>query len=595
MSLTASRDVGQRTVAGPGGDSDPVGSPRRVPAWRRLVARRDALLPLPLYLVLVLIIVVPLGYLVYAVFQTGSPTDKNSRFTWDNVAGILTDPVYLQVVGNTLLMALCVTVIACLIGVTLAWAVARINLPAKRFFEFFIPMPLFLSPFAGALAWLILGSKNAGFLNYWFKQIFHTESGFMNILSFPGLVFVMVLFHIPYAYLYTIAPLKNMDGSLEEASRVGGAGSFRTMVRVTFPVVLPGVLSAAIMVFVLSAEMFTVPALLGAGAKFPTMPTFIYQETQFSPPKWGSAAAAGMVLLLIMIVGILLQNRATRMSNRFVTVTGKGVRPAILRLGPWRWVVAVVPSLFLLCAVFLPMVTLIFATFLKFVTPRLTSKSFTLGNWSNLGNDPVFLRGLGNTAFVALVGSVIATALAFFLVYAWKRLKAPLARTSEAVAMLPVAVPGIVLGVGALWAAVQTPLYGTVWLLIAAYTARYLANPVRIFSSTLVQVDKSLDEASRVGGAGLFRTLGRVSAPLLTPATLSAWLLLFIMFTRELNVAVMTYSANSIVLPVIMWGSITAGSLNYAACIALIESTFIITAYLVARYVFKVDLSSRSA
>ncbi|MGW3606499.1 ABC transporter permease [Micromonospora sp. NPDC005161] len=595
MSLTTSRGVEQRTAADLGGDSEPAGPPQRVSLGRRLVARRDSLLPLPLYVILGLIILVPLGYLVYAVFQTGSPTDQNSQFTWDNIVGIFTDPIYLHVLGNTLLLAACVTVFSCIIGVTLAWAVARTNLPFKRFFEFFIPMPLFLSPFAGALAWLILGSKNAGFLNYWFKQVFHTESGFMNILSFPGLVFVMVLFHIPFAYLYTVAPLKNMDGALEEASRVGGAGTLRTMVRVTFPMVLPGVLSAAIMVFVLSAEMFTVPALLGAGAKFSTLPTFIYQETQFSPPSWGSAAAAGLVLLLVMIVGILLQGRATRMSNRFVTVTGKGTRPSILQLGRWRWLVAAVPSFFLLCAVFLPMVTLIFVTFLKFVTPRLTAKLFTLDNWANLQNDPVFLKGLGNTIFVALVGSVIATLLAFFLVYAWKRLKAPLARTTETVAMLPVAVPGIVLGVGALWAAVQTPLYGTLWLLIAAYTARFLAYPVRIFSSTLVQVDKSLEEASRVGGAGLFGTLGRVSAPLLTPATLSAWLLLFIMFTRELNIAVMTYSANSIVLPVIMWGSIIAGSLNYAACIALIESVFIIAAYLVARFVFKVDLSSSRA
>ena len=572
----------------------PPQSDRAVTISMRLRASLDRLLPLPLYLILILIVLLPLGYLLYASLRTGSPMQPDSTFTFDNIASIWLDPTYFRVLGNTLWMALLVTIFSIVIGVALAWLVARTNLPGKRFWEVVIPLPLFLSPFASAVAWMILGSERAGFLNVLFKNIFGTEEGFMNILSFPGLVFAMVLFHISYAYLYTIAPLKNMDGALEEAARVGGSSVARTMLRITFPVVLPGILSASLMVFVLSAEMFTVPALLGTPAGFSTLAPFIYEQTKFSPPNWGAATAAALLLLAVMIVGVVLQNRATRMSGRFVTVTGKGVRPATLNLGRWKPLALLLPSAFILLAVVLPIGTLILVTFMKYVTANITPELFTLSNWALLGNNPVFIRGLQNTLQITLIGSVFATLFAFLLVYSWKRLNSPFRRTTETIAMLPVAVPGIVLGVGVLWAAVSSPLYGTIWLLILAFTARYLANPVRIFSSTMVQIDKGLEEASRVGGAGMFRTMGKISAPLLTPAALSGWLLMVILFTRELNVAIMVYSGNSITLPVIMWGAIDGGGFAFAAVIALVETALIMVVFVVARLVFKVDLGSRS-
>lgn len=489
-------------------------------------------------------------------------------------------------------MAFLVTIFSLVIGVALAWLVARTNLPGKRLWETLLPLPLFLSPFASAAAWIILGSERAGFLNVFFMRLFGTDHGFMNIMSFPGLVFAMVIFHISYAYLYTIAPLKNMDGALEEAARVGGSSVFRTMMRITLPVVLPGVLSAALMVFVLSAEMFTVPALLGTPAGFSTLAPFIYEQTQYSPPNWGAASAAALLLLAVMAVGVVLQNRATRMGSRFVTVTGKGVRPATLSLGRWKWVAMLLPAAFLVLAIVLPIGTLILVSFLKFVSADFTWDSFTIDQWAFLGDNPIFTKALQNTVLITLIGATFATVLAFLLVFSWKRLNAPFKRTTETIAMLPVAVPGIVLGVGVLWAFVQSPLYGTIWLMILAFTGRYLANPVRIFSSTMVQIDKGLEEASRVGGAGVFRTMSRISAPLLTPAALSGWLLLVILFTRELNIAIMIYSGSSVTLPVVMWGAIDSGSFGFAAVIALVETTLILAAFLVARFVFKVDLSS---
>ena len=159
--------------------------------------------------------------------------------------------------------------------------------------------------------------------------------------------------------------------------------------------------------------------------------------------------------------------------------------------------------------------------------------------------------------------------------------------------MMPVAVPGIVFGVGVLWAYVGSPVYGTVFLLMIAYCARYLPHALRVISSGMVQIDKGLEEASRVAGAGVTRTLAGVTIPLLKPVALSSWLLLVIYCTRELNVAIMVYTSKSVVLPVLMWSEMSAGSYQKAAIIAIVESLLILAIVIVGAVGFRVDLTRR--
>lgn len=567
------------------------GPPRGRTAGDRLRRHSSLLIASPFYLVVAAMVLLPLGYLLYAALQTGSPGDPGSTFTLDNVKAVVGETAYRRVLWNTLKLGAIVTLLACLFGVTLAWFVARTNLPGKRALEVLLPLPLFLSPFAGGVAWVFLGSESAGLINVAYRAIVGTEDALVNIFSFGGLVFTMVLFMTPYAYLFTLGPLRNMDASLEEASRVHGASAFRTVARITLPLVLPGLLAALLMAFVLSAEMFSLPGLIGVPADYYTLPYFIYQATNFSPPRWPLAAAGGLLLLVIMAAGVWLQRRATRASERFVTVGGKGPAIAPANVGRWRWVGATLCWLYLTFAIFLPLCALLVGASMRYFTPSLSLELFTLDNWVRILTSSKFVEAITNTLVIAVIGPLFGLVIGFALTYLWQRMRAPFGRTVETLAMLPVAIPGIVLGVGLVWAYVGTPIYGTLAILFIAYVARFLPHVLRIFSSTLVQIDPVLDEASRVSGAGIMRTLRRITLPLLKQSTLSAWLLLFLMMVRELNVAIMVYTSDTTVLPVLLWSEIEGGQYGGAAVVAMVEVTIVTVAFVIARKVLRVDLA----
>ncbi|WP_406020622.1 iron ABC transporter permease [Nocardioides sp. NBC_00850] len=559
----------------------------------RVRGKSDVTLSTPVYIVTLALIVLPLGYLVYAALQTDSPGSPTSEFTWDNITTVATTASYWTALRNSLWLGFLVSLFSVILGVSFAWILGRTDVPFRGPLSVLVSLPIFLSPFAGGVAWVLLGSKKSGLINGFLTKWFGEGAGIVNIMSFPGLVFVMVLAFAPLAYLFTLGPMLNMDGSLEEASRVGGASVFHTMRKITLPVVLPGILSAALMVFVLAAEMFSIPGLIGTAAGYRTLPFFIYQNTTAAPPNWGGAAAAGLALLLIMLVGTLLQARATKTSSRFVTISGKGARPVTLKLGRWRWVAFLIPVLYVLVGVVLPAAALLLTTFLQYYTPNLSWDLFTLQNWETTLASPRFQIAVQNTIFVGSATPTIAVVIAFALSYIRNRTHAPFRATMEAVGMLPVAIPGIVFGVGVLWAYVGSPVYGTVWLLLIAYCARFLPHALRVISSGIVQVDKGLEEASRVAGAGVTKTMRSITIPLLKPTVLSGWLLLLIYCTRELNVAIMTYTSKSVVVPVLMWNEMSAGAYQKAAALAIIESTLILAAVTIAALVFRVNLFPR--
>ena len=558
--------------------------------FERVRSRQDFTFAFPVYAILLGLVLFPLGYLFYASLQSSSPGAPDAEFTAEHVKALFTDRSYFRGLKNSLQLGLLVSLFATTLGVLFAWILGRTDVPFKKTLTLLVSLPIFLSPFACGIAWVLLGTEKSGLINAQLRRLFGEDAGIVNIMSFPGLVFVMVLSFAPLAFLFTLGPMLNMDGSLEEASRVGGASLVSTMKNVTLPVVLPSITSAALMIFVLAVEMFSIPGLIGPAARYPTLTYFIYQKTTASPPDWGGASAAGLALLLIMMFGMLLQTRATKASARFVTISGKGAKPVTMRLGRWRWAAFTVPLVYIILGVALPLIALLVSSTMRYYTPDLAWDLFTLDHWRAAFDATQFRTATRNTILVGAAAPTVAVLFAFAMAYVRNRTRAPLRQTAEMIGMMPVAIPGIVFGVGVLWAYVGSPIYGTIWLLVVAYCARYLPHALRVLSSGMVQIDKGLEEASRVGGAGVMRTLGSITVPLLRPAALSSWLLLVIYCTRELNVAIMVYTSQSIVLPVLMWSEMNAGAYQKAAIIALFESTLILVIVAVGSLVFRVDL-----
>jgi iron(III) transport system permease protein len=330
---------------------------------------------------------------------------------------------------------------------------------------------------------------------------------------------------VPYAYLFVVGALKNMDPALEEAARTVSAGVVATMRRVTLPLMLPALLSSALLVFVLAAELFSVPAMLGARVQIHTIPTVIYFGFQYGNVPVGEVSALATMLLWVTAAGIFLYRRTVALSRRYVTVSGKGYRARPIELGPWRWAGWGLVTLYVLVAVVLPYLALLLGSFLRFLTPKLRPQSFTLDNYARI-TEPGTLVAIQNTLLLA-------------------------------VTILPV------------------PIYGTIAMLLVAYMTRFIAYGVRIASSGLHQIDPELEEAGRLSGLSPLRAFRRIVLPLLRPSLISAWTLLFIFVVVEITATILLYTANTKTMAVVMWNAVEmAGSVG-AFTLGVIQVTLV--------------------
>ena len=274
------------------------------------------------------IAIVPLFFVVntsfYGETQVGLSGLRSSQAFMD----VYTTATYLGEMANALILAALVTLPSLIVGVALAVLVARTDLHGKAVWEMLIVLPLYLSPFTGLIAWIALGSAKTGFLNVAFRALLApftaTPPTLFNVWTFGGVTLVMFLFFCPFVYLFTVGSLRAMDGSLEEAARTAGASPMQTILKITLPMSLPAILAAGLLVFILSAEYYAIPGIIGATAGFTVLPWQIFLDSTAFPVRRAHAAAAGTMLLIITILGVWLQRRLTSRSERFVSIGGKG-------------------------------------------------------------------------------------------------------------------------------------------------------------------------------------------------------------------------------------------------------------------------------
>ena len=473
----------------------------------------------------------------------------------------------------------------------LAWLVARTDLPAKGLVETCIIAPLFLSPFVGSIAWLILGSPKAGIINVIAQTNFGATGPLINVATPGGIVAIMALYFIPYAYLTVVSSLRNIDPSLEEASYLNGAGVLGTAFRITMPVVRPALLSAFFFIFVLSAGTFAIPAVLDRGSQVRFLAVDVFQASATYPIDYGKSAAIGTLLFWISVVGIACYRLASRAARRFVTVTARGYRIRLVRLRQWKFAVLAVVVLYLLLAIVLPYLALIYSAFTRFTTASILHAPWTLTNAVEVASSPEVVDSVENTLLVGIISPTLCVGLGVFLAYAIRRLKVAGGRWLDYLAMFPIAVPGIVFGTGIFWTYILTPAYGTIWVLVLAFIASYLPFAYRISDTSLLQIDRTLEEASSLCGASHVTTATKVTFRLMRPALLSAWIMVFIFSVREISAAILLTSSDNVVLSVLSWNYLDYGDVPKAAVVGLIQTVILMFGIVLGRFVFRVRLS----
>jgi len=522
------------------------------------------------------LVLYPVFYLLQAALDVGEPQMRPpTAYGFDNFAALLNYP---QIMLNTLSVSFAATLMAVVIGFIMAWILTRTNVPGRRIFEQLMAVPFYLTPLLGALAWSMLGSPESGFINQYWRAL--GGSGHLIDINTPyGIAWVMALFEGSVAFVMIGAVMKSMDPSLEEASQVIGASRFRTMLRITLPLVIPGVLGAAVFVFAEMLGSFAVALVLGTPNRYYVITTAIYQLIQQYPPRIQVAAAMGTSLFAVMFLMIFIYRRIIT-AGSYVTITGKAFRPGVADVGRLRYLLFGVCVLYLAASVVLPIATLLFASVQKIAVAFPAADNFTLSNFRAAMSMNAARSALSNSLILAFATATIGVALMGLLAWLIYRSRLPGAGLIEYVVMFPQAVPRLVFAFGMMWAwlVFPIPIYGTLWLLLIAYLTVFLPLGVRTIAGVMLQIDKSLDECAQMCGASWAFRIRTVSIPLLVPGLVAAWLLLFIASVRELGASILLMGPHSKVITPSIVESWFGTASELTATLALIQTLVVAAA-----------------
>lgn len=535
---------------------------------------------------LLIVIAMPLAYLLYGSFRSGSPGAPNVTFTLANWKSVYGSLAYGRAFFNTLLLSGVVSAISVVIGTILGWIVARTNAPGREKIAPLLVLPLMISTLVTSLAWVALAAPNAGFINAAASALFGIRTVF-NIYSFSGIVLVLVLHYSAFAFIAIYAALRSVDSSLEEASYMLGATPLRTSLKMTVPLIWPSLAATFLLIFIFVSENFAVPTILGSSIGFNTLMYEIYRLMTIEPSKPMLAATAGTMLLSIALIGTYWQRRIIARSGHYVTVGGKGGNQRITDLGRGKSIATAILVLYLLLAVVIPYLALVFGSFMRFVTPRMRTSLFTTVNYTKM-LDASYLGPALNSLLLAGVGALVATLIYVFVAYLIKRSDSWVGRAVDYAVMVPTVTPALVLGIGFIWAYIWLPLpiYGTMWILFIGYFTRFIGQGVRQSRAALVQISEELPEAARMTGATSFRTFRDIILPLLRPSIISIWIVMFILFFMEISLTVVLYTPNTITLPILLWMKMTGGFLTEAFALAVVEASIIFAILFVADRLF---------
>ena len=529
-----------------------------------------------LLLVCGVLVLYPLAYLIIESLNTGdAQTFPPDEYGLANYTELFEEP---KVILNTLFVACIATVMAVFFGFLQAWILTRTAIPGRARLERLMQLPYYMTPLIGALSWGVLLGPKTGLLNQVWRSV-GFNSDLFNIYTPWGIAWVMALFEGTVAFVMISASMKSMDPSLEESSRVLGASKLRTALKITLPMVAPGVLSATIFVFAEMLGSFAAAFVLGIPGRFFVVTTAIWEATLSFPPDYGRAAAMGLSLSGAMVITLGIAKFIMRKGS-YATISGKAFRPRPMEIGPIRWLLMAISWGYIIVAVILPLMALTLTSFERFATVIVHQMQFTIANYETALAMGSLAPAFGNSLILGITVATFGVPTIGVLAWIIYRSRMPGRGAMEFLIMVPQAVPRLVFGLGLLWAWINIPIpiYGTLWLLGIAYFTVFMPLGLRTIAGVVMQVDKSLEECARVCGAAWTYQMRTITLPLLRPGLVAAWLLIFIASVRELGVSVFLMGPNSKVVAPAIVNSWLSSSSELSAAMALMQTVMVFIA-----------------
>lgn len=567
---------------------------RETRSWARLIKRPS---PFVVFSALVgsalaALSIYPLSRVLLRLFYNDGELDLSG------LTSLSSQPGTVALLVRTLTVVVVSGSIALVVGATMAWINERTDARLGFVTDSLPLVPFMLPPIAGAIGWVLLLSPRAGYLNVFFRSVLDRigidvgRDGPLDIFTWYGLILVYVLYMVPYVFVMMSAAMRNIDGSLEEQSRVCGAGLWRTVRRVTVPTVRPSVAGAVLLLAWFGFALFSVPVIIGTRAGIEVLSVRIVNLIRFTYPA-ETDAAVGLSLVVVLFVGITwLATRRLMRSTNFSVVGGKGHREVRFRLGFWRWPARMVLIGYVFVAAVLPLGALVLVSLSGFWTPDIDWGGLSLSSFRRSIFDDVATYGaLSNSVKLGLVGATIAIVLAAIVAEYNRRSRGRLAPILDGAIKLPATLSNIVLAVGFILAFAGPPfnLHGTLLILLLAYIVLYMPQGSVAADAAASQVGKELVEASQVATASPGRTFLRINLPLMLPGLIAGWALMFVRFTGDLNAsALLSGTDNRVVgsqiLQVFQTGSF-ANLASLALALTLVSTTIVIIMLSISRIV----------
>ena len=535
--------------------------------------------------ILIVTVVLPVAMIVYNVFF------YKWSFDWSLFASMLTDPDNLAAMWNTVKISFFVTTLGTVVGLFFAWLIGRSDIPLKGLMKSLFVIPYMFPPFIGAMAWGLLLAPRSGYINKMFMALTGGRTPLFNINTLAGIVFVELCYYFPFVFIQVSGALERMDPTLEESARIAGANQMTVIRRITMPLVVPAIAAGAMLILISSLSHFGVPAILGFSNGIFTLPTKIYEliyraSGSFEGIRRG--ASLSILLVAVVVLALALQRRVLR-AGRYDIIRGKSMRPMLIKLRGWKVPLLLVCFVFLVITVILPLCTIFGVGFLKAYGVPMKLSNMTLNNFKYVLFESKMARdSIRNSFFLSITSAVITMLVGTMIAYVIVKIQPRGKGVLEVLGILPYSIPGIVLAVGVIltWSgAFYLNLYNTIWIILIAYIARYMAFSMKSASASLEQVHDSLEEASRTCGASHFESLLDVTLPLIRPGMVAGFFLIFLPAMRELTTSLLLYGPFTRTMGVAIYSINEEGYTVQACALAGVAIIIIVLGELLLRFV----------
>ena len=561
-------------------------------ATLKLAYKQGGLIPFLASTVAGALIITPVLIVLFRSFTTARLGAQVSSIG-ENYFRVFNDPQILPLINNSLLYAAGSAILGTVVGSLLAWIVARTNTPGKAFVELMPLYPILMPPIMKNIAWILLLAPRSGILNNFLQQSFGIQGEVFTAFSLSAMVWVFGLACVPLGYLFLLPVFLSFDPSLEESAYIAGSKPVRTMLRITFPLAIPALLSALVLNFLRGLRSFETPVLQGSPGGINVFVSRIYDSmsVEYNP---GLATAYSSILIVLSILALLFYVRTTRFSERFATITGKGYRVKVIDIGKWKYLTFFLVFSYFLVGIAIPFVVLIvtslipyydYETFMKF--PFNTD----LSNYRRVLNHPSFVTGLYNSLALSLTVAGLTVLSGIIMAFTIHRTKLYGSKIFEFIGTMPLAFPPLVLSLGLVIMVIGTPLYNSLWALGVGLFVAYFPYALRNASGSIVNIHKELDEAAWVHGARWRHVFFQITLPILKPSVAGAFFYIFVEAIRNVDVAILLTAPGVEYGPVTLFEYFRVGQWAEAAAGGVIYLIILILATSIAKFAFNIKLS----